>query len=145
VIVSAPAFRSLHRHPDCGHLDTVHPVGTLANFRSGRTACGWGPGIVDMKGGNYLALEAIGNCEATGRAFGCRCCSTATRRLASPSTRDVIEAEAAAQIHASAGPARPDGGVVPGRNAIARLNLELGHAGARLADWRSAIRGWRVS
>ena len=43
-----------------GHLDTVHPIGTLAKMpfrREGGKA--WGPGICDMKGGNYLALEAI--------------------------------------------------------------------------------------
>ena len=43
-----------------GHLDTVHPVGTLARLRwrleDGRC---FGPGILDMKGGNYLALEAV--------------------------------------------------------------------------------------
>ena len=43
-----------------GHLDTVHPIGTLEKLpfrRDGNRA--WGPGILDMKGGNYLALEAI--------------------------------------------------------------------------------------
>ncbi|MEI7714214.1 MAG: M20/M25/M40 family metallo-hydrolase, partial [Rhodospirillales bacterium] len=43
-----------------GHLDTVHPIGTLAKLpfrREGNRA--WGPGILDMKGGNYLTLEAI--------------------------------------------------------------------------------------
>src|ERR1700684_668388 len=43
-----------------GHLDTVHPIGTLARLpfrREGNKA--WGPGILDMKGGDYLALEAI--------------------------------------------------------------------------------------
>ncbi len=41
-------------------------------------------------------------------------------------------------------PARPDGGVVTGRYAIARFNLKTtgrpSHAGARLAEGRSAIR-----
>src|ERR1700742_263228 len=35
-----------------GHLDTVHPIGTLADLpfrREGNKA--WGPGILDMKGG----------------------------------------------------------------------------------------------
>ena len=43
-----------------GHLDTVHPIGTLAKFpfrRDGQRA--WGPGIQDMKGGNYLSLEIL--------------------------------------------------------------------------------------
>src|SRR6185437_1124455 len=41
-----------------GHFDTVHPIGTLRELpfrREGNTA--WGPGIQDMKGGNYLSLE----------------------------------------------------------------------------------------
>ena len=43
-----------------GHMDTVHPVGTLADLpirREGDKA--YGPGIWDMKSGNYLCLEAI--------------------------------------------------------------------------------------
>jgi glutamate carboxypeptidase len=40
-----------------GHLDTVHPVGTLAAlpWRIDGARC-YGPGICDMKGGNYLAI-----------------------------------------------------------------------------------------
>src|SRR5882757_3023522 len=43
-----------------GHLDTVHPVGTIEKlaFRREGNKC-FGPGIFDMKGGNYLTLEAI--------------------------------------------------------------------------------------
>ena len=44
-----------------GHLDTVHPVGTLASglpWRRDGERC-YGPGIFDMKGGNFIALEAI--------------------------------------------------------------------------------------
>ena len=42
-----------------GHLDTVHPVGTLEKlaWRREGNKC-YGPGIFDMKGGNYLTLEA---------------------------------------------------------------------------------------
>ena len=43
-----------------GHMDTVHPLGTLKQlpFKREGNRC-YGPGICDMKGGNYLALEAI--------------------------------------------------------------------------------------
>ena len=43
-----------------GHLDTVHPIGTLEKlaWRREGNKC-YGPGIFDMKGGNYLTLEAI--------------------------------------------------------------------------------------
>ena len=43
------------------HIDTVHPIGTLAGplpFRRDGEKL-YGPGIFDMKGGAYLALEAF--------------------------------------------------------------------------------------
>ena len=50
-----------------GHMDTVHPIGTLEKLpiRRDGNLC-YGPGIADMKGGNYLALEAIRQLAATG-------------------------------------------------------------------------------
>ena len=38
-----------------GHLDTVHPIGTLSKlpWRLDGGRC-YGPGILDMKGGNYI-------------------------------------------------------------------------------------------
>jgi glutamate carboxypeptidase len=91
-----------------GHLDTVHPVGTLGSLPwriEGDRA--YGPGILDMKGGNVVALAAI-------------------RALAAPE------------------PGQPENGVVTGRYAIARFELEaLGrpsHAGASPHEGRSAIR-----
>src|ERR1700710_2252490 len=51
-----------------GHLDTVHPLGTLAKLpfrREGNKA--WGPGILDMKGGDYLSLEAIRQLHRAGQ------------------------------------------------------------------------------
>jgi glutamate carboxypeptidase len=131
-----------------GHLDTVHPIGTLANlpFRRDADTC-WGPGICDMKGGNYIALEAIRQLGRAGVAtkLPITFLLTSDEEIGSPSTRDLIEAEAARHRYVLiAEPARPDGGVVTGRYAIARFNLEAtgrpSHAGARLAEGRSAIR-----
>jgi glutamate carboxypeptidase len=131
-----------------GHLDTVHPVGTLAKLpfrREGGRA--WGPGIQDMKGGNYLALEAIRQLARAGVATNLpvTVVFTSDEEVGSPSTRDLIEAEAARHRYVLIPePARPDGGVVTGRYAIARFNLEAtgrpSHAGARLGEGRSAIR-----
>ncbi len=131
-----------------GHLDTVHPIGTLARLpfrREGDRA--WGPGICDMKGGNYLALEAIRLLARAGRPTKrpVTMLLTSDEEVGSPSTRDIIEAEAARHRYVLVPePARPDGGVVTGRYAIARFNLEAtgrpSHAGARLAEGRSAIR-----
>ena len=51
-----------------GHMDTVHPVGSLAAplpFRvEGDKA--YGPGIYDMKGGNVMALQAHSHIHARG-------------------------------------------------------------------------------
>jgi glutamate carboxypeptidase len=131
-----------------GHLDTVHPIGTLAKLpfrRDGSRA--WGPGILDMKGGNYLALEAIRQLARAKIAtrLPITVLLTSDEEVGSPSTRDLIEAEAARHRYVVVPePARADGGVVTGRYAIARFNLEAigrpSHAGARLADGRSAIR-----
>ena len=131
-----------------GHLDTVHPIGTLEtlSFRreNGRA---WGPGIQDMKGGNYMALEAIRQLGRAGQQtkLPITCLLTSDEEVGSPSTRDLIEAEASRHRYVLVPePARADGGVVTGRYAIARFNLEAtgrpSHAGARPGDGRSAIR-----
>ena len=131
-----------------GHLDTVHPVGTLEQlpWRRDGHVC-YGPGIFDMKGGNYTALEAIRQLQRIGAkiALPITFLLTSDEEVGSPSTRDLIEAEAARHKYVLVPePARANGGVVSGRYAIARYNLEaLGrpsHAGARLSEGRSAIR-----
>jgi glutamate carboxypeptidase len=131
-----------------GHLDTVHPLDTLKKLpfrREGGKA--WGPGICDMKGGNYLALEAIRQLARARVAtrLPVTMLLTSDEEVGSPSTRDLIEAEASRHRYVLVPePARPDGGVVTGRYAIARFNLEAtgrpSHAGARLAEGRSAIK-----
>jgi glutamate carboxypeptidase len=131
-----------------GHLDTVHPLGTLGKlpFRceGGRA---WGPGIQDMKGGNYMALEAIRQLARSGQPtrLPITYLLTSDEEVGSPSTRDLIEAEASRHRYVLVPePARADGGVVTGRYAIARFNLEAtgrpSHAGSRPGEGRSAIR-----
>ncbi len=131
-----------------GHLDTVHPIGTLAHLsfhREGNRA--WGPGILDMKGGNYLSLEAIRQLQRAGvpTKLPITVLFTSDEEVGSPSTRDLIEAEASRHKYVLVPePARADGGVVTGRYAIARFNLEAtgrpSHAGARPGEGRSAIK-----
>ncbi len=43
-----------------GHLDTVFPPGTFEEFKED-DAWIYGPGVCDMKGGNYVALQALRN------------------------------------------------------------------------------------
>ncbi len=131
-----------------GHMDTVHPVGTLKELpfrREGDRA--WGPGIFDMKGGNYISLEAIRQLMRASVAtpLPITILFTPDEEVGTPSVRDIIEAEAARNKYVLVPePGRPQNGVVTGRYAIARFNLEAigkpSHAGATLSSGRSAIR-----
>src|SRR4029077_8963594 len=76
-----------------GHLDTVHPIGTLAKLpfrREGGKA--WGPGILDMKGGDYLSWEAIRLLARAGvlTKLPVTVLFTSDEEVGSPSTRDLI-------------------------------------------------------
>ncbi len=131
-----------------GHLDTVHPVGTLQKlpWKRDGAKC-FGPGIFDMKGGNYLSLEAIRQLARASIAtpLPITVLFTPDEEVGTPSTRDIIEAEAARNKYVLVPePGRPNNGVVTGRYAIARFNLEAigkpSHAGATLSSGRSAIR-----
>lgn len=130
-----------------GHLDTVHPLGTLAKLpfrREGNKA--FGPGIQDMKGGNYAAVEAIRQLARAGieTRLPVTVLFTPDEEVGTPATRGLIEAEAKKNAYVLVPePARPDGGSVTGRYAIARFNLKTegrpSHAGWALKDGRSAI------
>jgi len=131
-----------------GHLDTVHRVGTLDHFswRREGNRC-FGRGILDMKGGNYLALEAIRHLQQTSwpTSLPITVLFTSDEEAGSPSTRDLIEAEAARHKYVLVPEAgRRDGGVVTGRYPVARFNLaaigQPSHAGLRLSEGHSAIR-----
>lgn len=135
------------------HLDTVHPVGTLEvlPFREAEGRC-TGPGICDMKGGTVLAVEALRAMRRAGvpTSRPVTVLLTSDEEVGSPSTRDLIEAEAARHaVVLVPEPGRPAGDgpmgdVVTGRYAIARFNLRTtgrpSHAGALLSEGRSAIR-----
>ena len=131
-----------------GHLDTVHPIGTIEKlaWRRDGNKC-FGPGIFDMKGGNYLTLEAIRQLKRASftTPLPITVLFTPDEEVGTPSTRDIIEAEAARSKYVLVPePGRPNNGVVTGRYAIARFNLEAtgkpSHAGATLTAGRSAIR-----
>lgn len=130
-----------------GHLDTVHPLGTLARlpFRREGDIC-YGPGLMDMKGGNYVYLDALRKLRAAGidTPLPVTVLFTPDEEIGTPSTRDLIETEAKRHSYVLVPePARPDGGAVIGRYAIARFDLQTrgrpSHAGWQLAKGRSAI------
>lgn len=131
-----------------GHLDTVHPLGVI-DVNPFRRDDGkiYGPGIQDMKGGNFVALEAMRQIAKSGLAtkLPVTFLLTPDEEVGTPSTRDLIEQEALKNRYVLVPePARRDGGAVVGRYAIARYNLETigrpSHAGWLLKEGRSAIR-----
>ncbi len=130
-----------------GHMDTVHPIGTLdvLPFKRDGGIC-YGPGIQDMKGGNFVCVEAIKQLIRAGHQtpLPITVLFTPDEEVGTPSTRELIEAEAARNKYVLVPePARDDGGAVIGRYAIARFNLRTvgkpSHSGARLKEGRSAI------
>ncbi len=131
-----------------GHLDTVHPLGTLAALPwriDGERV--YGPGVLDMKGGVFLALHAMRALQRAGveTPLPVTFLLTCDEEIGSPSTRDLIEREAARHAYVLVPePARRDGGVTTGRYAIARYKLTAtgrpSHAGARPGEGLSAIR-----
>ncbi len=131
-----------------GHMDTVHPVGTLdvLPFRREADKC-YGPGIQDMKSGNYLALEAIRQLARASIAtpLPVSVLFTPDEEIGTPSVRELIEATAAREKFVLVPePARGDGGVTTGRYAIARFDLATtgkpSHAGVDPRLGRSAVK-----
>ena len=132
-----------------GHMDTVHPIGTLSGplpFRvDGDRA--YGPGIYDMKGGNALAFAALAHLHAQGRKpfLPVTILMIPDEEMGSPSSRPVIE-KLAAQHRAVLvmEPSGEGGKLTIARHGIARWHLRCigrpAHAGAYHAEGRSAIR-----
>jgi len=150
------SVRASFPHPDAGkpgilisgHLDTVHPIGTLdaLPFKREGTKC-WGPGIQDMKGGNYMSLEAIRQLMAAGMQtqLPITVLFTPDEEIGTPATRDIIEATAKRNRYVLVPePATQGNGVVWGRYAIARFDLEtIGqpvHAGVDPRLGQSAVK-----
>ena len=130
------------------HLDTVHPLGTLANhlpFRvDGDKA--FGPGISDMKGGAYLAYAAYRAIAADRKLqrLPIRLLYTSDEEVGSPTSRALIEAAADGAKFVLVTEAARDGGkIVTARKGVGRYDITThgrpSHSGARHADGRSAI------
>lgn len=132
-----------------GHLDTVHPVGTLAGplqFRREGDRV-YGPGIFDMKGGMYIAYYALRQIVRAGHEtqLPVTFLFIPDEEVGSPSTRALIEEEARRSKYVLVPePAQDRGRLITGRFAFARFILRTrgrpAHAGANTQDGRSAIR-----
>jgi glutamate carboxypeptidase len=75
-----------------GHLDTVWPMGTLAKM-PWREAEGklWGPGVVDMKAGVVMALEALAAAQELGALRAVTLLLVSEEEVGSPVSRGITE------------------------------------------------------
>ena len=131
-----------------GHMDTVHELGTLADKlpirRDGDQL--FGPGVLDMKGGNRIAIEAftaLRNADIRPH-LPITFMFIPDEEVGSPSSRKRIEAEATRHKYVLVPePLRPWGDVVTGRHAVQRFWVRLhgkpAHAGLQKTQGRSAI------
>ncbi len=121
-----------------GHLDTVHPIGTIAKmpFRiSGGRA--WGPATFDMKGGLVLALFAVDALRAARVPFERKLVFlwTSDEEIGSDASRRAIAAEArrSDSVLVLEPPYGIDGRAKTRRKGIGELVLEIhgraAHAG----------------
>jgi glutamate carboxypeptidase len=130
------------------HIDTVHPIGTLSGplpFRRDGEKL-YGPGIYDMKGGAYLALDALRQVVQAGSArLPVTHLFTPDEEIGSPTSRDLIEAEARrARYVLVTEPARDGGKCVTARKGVGRFEIKTtgvpAHSGSRHQDGHSAIK-----
>ncbi len=130
-----------------GHLDTVHLVGTLAESldvrRDGDLL--YGPGVLDMKGGMYLAVHALSKVieRREKLAVPVTFLFIPDEEIGSPSTRALIEQEAKASKYVLVPEPGKDDKFVTGRHAFLRYKLHVygkpAHAGVAKGVGRSAI------
>ena len=130
------------------HLDTVHPVGTLDGDLPIRMEGDrlYGPGVYDMKGGAWLALQAFKEVARRGTALRPLVfLVTPDEEIGSPMTRPIIEdlgCRSACVLVTE--PARDGGKIVTSRKGVGRFDVHVqgrpAHAGSRHQDGRSAIR-----
>src|SRR5438094_1118267 len=128
------------------HIDTVHPVGTLATSPCRRDGDRlYGPGVYDMKGGAYLALDAFRR-VMRGKAarLPITFLFTPDEEIGSPCSRELIEREGRrARYVLVTEPARDGGKVVTSRKGVGRFEAVTtgvpAHSGSRHRDGHSAI------
>ena len=130
-----------------GHLDTVHLVGTLKESLSVRRDGDhlYGPGVMDMKGGMYLSVHALGHVleKQSALSVPVTFMFIPDEEIGSPSTRKLIEAEARKSRWVLVPEPAHDEKLVTGRHAFLRFTLTVfgkaQHAGVAQGAGRSAI------
>jgi glutamate carboxypeptidase len=131
-----------HQQPDghllvLGHLDTVHPVGTLKTqpftIADDRIS---GPGVYDMKAGVALMIEALAMLQttATPTAHAVRMLITCDEEVGSHTSRHTIEQQARGAVAVLVPePSLPGGGVKSARKGVATFRItthgRAAHAG----------------
>lgn len=130
-----------------GHMDTVHPVGTLErNPFAVNGARVTGPGIYDMKSGLAVAIVALRLLAAKGRrpASDISLLITCDEERGSPDSWETIEAQARASRAALVlEPSAPGGAVKSRRKGVSAYELTVkgrpAHAGIEPEAGASAI------
>ena len=128
-----------------GHLDTVWPLGTLANM-PWREAEGrfWGPGVLDMKVGVMMALTALKALDSLNKARPITLLLNSDEEVGSPVSRAIterlaLESEAVFVLEPAQGLAYKTA-----RKGVGQYNLHVAgvaaHAGVDFARGHSAIR-----
>ena len=148
-LIARAAWGRQHNGPGIlvlSHLDTVHPRGTLEKFPfrvEGDLA--FGPGIYDMKGGAFCAMDAVAAVAEAGTGqLPVTHLFVSDEEIGSPTSRALIETLAqAAKYVLVTEPAREGGQVVVARKGVMRFDVrtfgEAAHSGARHEDGKSAI------
>jgi glutamate carboxypeptidase len=130
------------------HLDTVHPHGSFEQgcFLIDEDTV-TGPGILDMKGGAYIAFIAL-KLISQGKKkpkLPVHILFTSDEEVGSPTSRSLIEAAGnSAKYVLVTEPARSDGKIVTSRRGVGRFKIitrgRAAHAGVSHFDGKSAIK-----
>jgi len=129
-----------------GHMDTVFPPGTLAEWPyEVRNGIAYGPGVADMKAGLVMnAFVARAFHECGGNRAPIRVLFTGDEEIASPASRHLtVEMARGAATVLNAEPGRPTGNVVVERKGAMFIDFEVSgvaaHAGVAHEKGASAV------